>query len=212
METCPLCAAVNASHYHSDKKRDFLQCQTCQLVFVPAKQRLDAREEKAVYDLHNNDPSDEGYRRFLSRVASPLSERLSQGSTGLDFGCGPGPTLSLMFEEQGFPMSLYDLYYYPESKALESEYDFVTATEVIEHLYQPNLVWQQWLTLIKPGGYLGLMTKMVIDVDAFSTWHYKNDPTHVVFFSRATFLYLAKRDQLEIEFIGNDVIILRKLT
>ncbi|MCW8348454.1 class I SAM-dependent methyltransferase [Vibrio sp. ZSDZ65] len=212
MQTCPLCAAENASHYHSDKKRDYLQCPRCQLVFVPAEQRLDARAEKAVYDLHNNDPSDAGYRRFLSRLASPLSERLPQGSMGLDFGCGPGPTLSVMFEEKGFPMSLYDLYYYPESKALESKYDFVTATEVIEHLYQPNKIWQQWLALIKPGGYLGLMTKMVIDVDAFSTWHYKSDQTHVVFFSRATFLFLAKRDGLEIEFIGNDVILLRKLT
>ncbi len=117
-----------------------------------------------------------------------------------------------MFEEQGYDMSLYDLYYYPESSVLNNSYDFVTATEVIEHLYEPNLVWQQWLSLIKPLGWLGLMTKMVVDVDAFAKWHYKNDQTHVVFFSRATFEYLAQRDELALEFIGNDVILLRKLT
>jgi len=54
------------------------------------------------------------------------------------------------------------------------------------------------------------MTKQVIDLEAFACWHYKYDPTHVTFFSRATFRYLAERDKLELEFIGNDVILLRK--
>ncbi|CAH0527319.1 class I SAM-dependent methyltransferase [Vibrio hippocampi] len=212
METCPLCSALSIQHYHSDKKRDYLQCQECQLVFVPRQQRLNADAEKEIYDLHLNDPNDSGYRRFLSRIVSPLAQRISPQSKGLDFGCGPGPTLSLMFEEQGHLMSLYDLYYYPELSVLNYQYDFITATEVIEHLYEPNTVWQQWLSLLKPSGWLGLMTKLVIDVEAFANWHYKNDQTHVVFFSRATFIYLAQRDNLEIEFIGNDVILLRKLT
>ena len=86
----------------------------------------------------------------------------------------------------------------------------MTATEVIEHLYEPDKVWQQWLNLVKPEGWIGLMTKLVIDVDAFAGWHYKNDPTHVVFFSRQTFQFLAERDKLELEFVGNDVILLRK--
>ena len=45
---------------------------------------------------------------------------------------------------------------------------------------------------------------------AFSRWHYKQDPTHVSFFSRETFTWLAARDGLTVEFIGNDVIILQK--
>lgn len=212
MEACPLCSALSVAHYHSDKRRDYLQCQQCQLVFVPREQRLNADAEKRIYDLHINDPNDAGYRRFLSRLVTPLTERIESQSKGLDFGCGPGPTLSLMLEEQGYSMALYDLYYYPELSVLNCQYDFITATEVIEHLYEPNLVWQQWLSRLKPFGWLGLMTKLVIDVEAFKTWHYKNDQTHVVFFSRATFMYLAQRDNLEFEFIGNDVILLRKLT
>lgn len=210
MEPCPLCHSVDTHAYVSDKRRDYLQCAQCQLVFVPALQRLDAATEKAHYDQHENSPSDVGYRRFLSRVADPMLDRVAPHSHGLDFGCGPGPTLSLMMEEQGHTMSVYDLYYYPDVTVLERQYDFITSTEVIEHLYQPDIVWKQWLNLVKPGGWIGLMTKMVIDVDAFANWHYKNDPTHVIFFSRATFAYLAERDQLELEFIGNDVILLRK--
>ncbi|MCG9684782.1 class I SAM-dependent methyltransferase [Vibrio sp. Isolate23] len=210
MHHCPLCHYPESHHYFEDKRRAYLQCRQCELVFVNPEQRLDAKAEKAHYDLHENDPNDAGYRTFLSRVANPILERIEPSSTGLDFGCGPGPTLSLMMEEQGHNMSVYDLYYHPNTEVLECTYDFMTATEVIEHLYHPDQVWQQWLNLVKPGGWIGLMTKMVIDVEAFAKWHYKNDPTHVVFFSRNTFKYLAERDQLKLEFIGNDVILLRK--
>ncbi|CAM3133820.1 class I SAM-dependent methyltransferase [Vibrio tubiashii] len=210
MHSCPLCQSLETQHYYQDKRREYLQCLQCELVFVNPDQRLDAKQEKAHYDLHENDPNDQGYRRFLSRVADPILERIETNSHGLDFGCGPGPTLSLMLEERGHTMSLYDIYYHPNPSVLENSYDFITATEVIEHLYEPNKVWQQWLNLVKPGGWIGLMTKMVIDVEAFASWHYKNDQTHVVFFSRKTFQYLAERDQLKLEFIGNDVILLRK--
>ncbi|WP_428771938.1 class I SAM-dependent methyltransferase [Vibrio sp.] len=210
MQSCPLCHSQQIEPYFRDSRRQYLHCSRCALVFVDPAQRLAADLEKAHYDLHENDPSDQGYRRFLSRLAQPLVQRLAASSNGLDFGCGPGPTLSLMLQEQGHQVELYDIYYHPDQSVLARQYDFVTATEVIEHLYQPDQVWQQWLNLVKPGGWLGLMTKLVIDAEAFAGWHYKNDPTHVVFFSRATFRYLAERDQLELEFIGKDVILLRK--
>ncbi|MBE4592383.1 2-polyprenyl-3-methyl-5-hydroxy-6-metoxy-1,4-benzoquinol methylase [Vibrio navarrensis] len=210
MPTCPLCQHEHIQPYFVDKHREYLQCKQCHLVFVHPNQRLDAKSEKAHYDLHENNPQDAGYRRFLARIADPLQERIKPQSTGLDFGCGPGPTLSLMMAERGHNMALYDIYYHPQTSVLAEQYDFMTATEVIEHLYQPAQVWQQWLNLVKPGGWIGLMTKMVINVEAFAHWHYKNDPTHVIFFSQATFQFLAERDKLELEFIGKDVILLRK--
>lgn len=210
MLDCPLCHHSESKFYWEDKRRQYHQCQRCELVFVDPNQRLDSSQEKAHYDLHENDPTDLGYRKFLSRVQIPLAERIGCQKQGLDFGCGPGPTLSLMMQEAGHDVDLYDLYYYPDTKALSKSYDFITATEVIEHLYQPDVVWAQWMSMLKPGGWLGLMTKMVRDVEAFSTWHYKNDHTHVVFFSRSTFEFLATRDELELEFIENDVILLRK--
>ncbi|MDG3086829.1 class I SAM-dependent methyltransferase [Vibrio hannami] len=210
MYTCPLCEQTNSQLFYQDKHRPYYRCEHCMLVFVPEEYRLDAEREKAFYDLHNNDPLDDGYRRFLSRMSIPMTERLVESQHGLDFGCGPGPTLSLLLEEQGHKVALYDIYYHPDTKVLEHEYDFMTATEVIEHLYQPNLVWQQWLSLVKAGGWLGIMTKLVIDKDAFASWHYKNDLTHVCFYSRETFQHLAERDNLQLEFIGNDVILLRK--
>jgi 2-polyprenyl-3-methyl-5-hydroxy-6-metoxy-1,4-benzoquinol methylase len=210
MHSCPLCHKLDSEYYFEDKHRVYLQCMQCELVFVQPSDRLSAESEKAFYDLHENDPNDERYRGFLSRVCDPMLAKLPVNSAGLDFGCGPGPTLSLMLEEAGHNVALYDVFYHPDTVVLQTNYDFLTATEVIEHLHNPYQVWQQWLNLIKPGGWIGLMTKMVKSREAFVSWHYKNDLTHVIFFSRRTFQFLAEQDKLEIEFIGNDVILLRK--
>ena len=92
----------------------------------------------------------------------------------------------------------------------KKKYDFITATEVFEHLRNPietiELLWQR----LKPGGIFGIMTKLVIDKEAFSTWHYITDRTHICFFSVKTFKWLANKLEAKIEFIGNDVIILYK--
>ncbi|BDY06922.1 class I SAM-dependent methyltransferase [Ferrimonas sp. YFM] len=207
---CPLCQHHQTQHYHQDKKRHYFQCARCELVFADPNALLPPSAEKHQYDQHQNDPADQGYRRFLSRVAQPLMQRLAPGSQGLDFGCGPGPTLSLMLEEAGHSVALYDPYFHPDRAPLRSHYDFVTCTEAIEHFYRPGREWQLLLELVRPGGTLALMTKLVKDRQAFANWHYKNDPTHVSFFSRTTFEFLAQRDDLTVEFIGNDVVLLQK--
>ncbi len=116
---------------------------------------------------------------FITRLFSML-ERVSPQSQGLDFGCGPGPTLSLMLEEAGHSMALYDIFYHPDTQVLNRQYDFMTATEVIEHLQDPHRVWQQWLNLV--ARRLDWSDdKMVKDLDAFAGWHYKNDLTHEIF-------------------------------
>ncbi len=210
MHHCPLCGTAQTQFYHQDKFREYWQCQCCDLVFVNPDQRLALKAEKAIYDLHLNDPADTGYRRFLSRLADPLLARLPDGSTGLDFGCGPGPTLSLMLAEAGHQVALYDPIYQPDAQVLECQYDFVTCSEAIEHFYYPDKEWQRLLGLVRPGGWLAIMTKLVRDPDAFSRWHYKNDQTHVCFFSRRCFDWLAERDGLLLEWAADDVILLQK--
>lgn len=193
-----------------DERRDYYRCGRCSLVFVPQRALLSAAAEKAEYDLHENSIDDAGYRRFLGRLAEPLLERLAAGSHGLDFGCGPGPALAAMFAEAGHEMAVFDCFYAPDLSVFKRRYDFITATEVVEHLHRPGNELQRLWRLLKPGGHLGLMTKLVIDQAAFSRWHYKNDPTHVGFFSRETFDWLAAEWGTAAEVIGNDVIIIAK--
>ena len=208
-DRCPLCGA-GAHPYHRDRRRAYLQCSTCQLVFVPPEAFLSVSDEKAEYDLHQNSPDDLGYRKFLSRMMEPIAARIPTGGSGLDFGSGPGPTLSVMLEECGYEMSLYDLYYAPDESILTRRFDFVTATEVLEHLRGPRDTLERMWGCVKAGGYLGVMTKLVIGPEAFSRWHYKNDATHICFFSHQTLTWIANMWQAELEFIGTDVALLRR--
>lgn len=208
---CPLCQATSVEEYWSDIRRDYYQCNLCRLVFVPSWQHLSREQEKAHYDLHQNSPDDDRYRQFLSRLANPLMVDLEAGAKGLDFGSGPGPTLSVMLEEAGFSVNIYDIFYANNASVLQLEYSFITATEVVEHLALPGEVLECLWSKIKPGGYLGLMTKLVTNKDAFSRWHYKNDQTHICFFSRETFDYLCNRWSVIAEYPENDVILIRKL-
>ena len=205
-----MCRETAAKEFHQDRQRDYFVCERCHLVFVPPEQWLSEAEEKAAYDHHQNSPTDPHYRRFLSRLFLPLQERIAPESHGLDFGSGPGPTLSIMFEELGHTITLYDYFYANNPEALQQPYDFIAATEVVEHLHDPATILPQLWALLKPGGYLGLMTKLVRDQEAFATWHYKNDLTHVCFFSRTTFEWLADQWQTEVEFFGNDVMLFHK--
>lgn len=209
---CPLCLSRLLSDFFRDKRRNYLRCADCQLVFVPSAQHLSASEEKAIYDLHENQLDDPGYRRFLSRLALPLSDRLAPQSTGLDYGCGPGPLLASMLREQGHNVAIYDPFYANHPQLLQASYDFITCTEVIEHFRQPHPEFQRLFKLLNPSGLLAIMTKLVIDADAFSRWHYKNDLTHVSFFSEATLQWLANQYRCQLEFVAKDAIIFRKLT
>lgn len=208
--SCPLCSGSTIGHYHRDARRDYWQCSECDLVFVERSQHLSHEAEKAVYDCHENSPQDVGYRRFLSRLFSPLSERLRPGARGLDFGCGPGPTLSVMFEEAGHPMALYDVYYAPDSRVLAGRYDFITTTEVVEHLSEPGQVLEQLAGLLEADGWLGIMTKRVQSHESFVRWHYILDPTHVSFFSETTFTWLGRHLNMRVEFPEADVVLLSK--
>ncbi|MGH1374526.1 MAG: class I SAM-dependent methyltransferase [Cellvibrionaceae bacterium] len=208
---CPICASYTVEFY-ADKRRSYLLCEECGAIHVPSQHHLSANDEKAEYDKHENDVSDEGYRKFLTRMMEPLLERVEPASQGLDFGCGPGPALARMLEERGFSMSVFDKYYANTPAALERHYDFICATEVVEHLAAPLQVFEKLWSLLKPGGVLGIMTKRVNDLENFYRWHYKNDPTHIVFFHEKTFRWIAKLLQAELKVVSADVILLIKPT
>ena len=207
---CPLCDDTQVDHFFEDQRRSYMRCGVCSLVFVPRIFHLSKFDEKREYDLHQNSVQDEGYRRFLGKVSEPLLLRLSEVSKGLDFGCGPGPTLSQMIEAAGHHMDIYDPYYSPDRSFKTKRYDFITATEVLEHLVEPGSELNQLWSLLNSSGWLAIMTKRVMSLEAFANWHYKNDPTHISFFSESTFDFLAEKWDTKAEFIGNDVVLFQK--
>lgn len=208
---CPLCGAKKIAHWHHWRERDYWCCLACQLVFVPADQHVSETREKAEYDKHDNRIDDAGYRRFLSPSFHAITGSLPLGSSGLDFGCGPGPALAAMLSEAGYPTRLYDLYYHPDDNVWRYQYDFISLTEVIEHLARPWPILQRLWSHLRPGGRLVIQTQRVRDREAFRRWRYLHDPTHISFYAGATFVWLGRAlSARRVDRVGRDVVVLEK--
>jgi len=208
---CPLCAGHDtAAPFARDTTREYLRCAQCNLVFVPPQFHPATDVERQRYDLHQNNPSDPGYRRFLSQLTEPMIARLSAGAKGLDFGCGPTAALALLFEETGFKMCRYDPFYQPHQATLKQAYDFVACSEVVEHFFHPTREWKLLDRLVRTGGLLGIQTGLREPGTDFLQWWYREDITHVCFYSRLTFEWLARSKGLTVEFSGKSVVLLGK--
>lgn len=207
--SCPLCEHPHSYPLPVAGKR-YHRCQGCELVWLEAADHLDAGAEKAVYDDHDNRVDDPGYRGFLMRAFGEVLSRVSPPASGLDFGCGPGPALIAMGREAGYQMAGYDKFYADEPELLARQYDFITSTEVIEHLADPRAVLDGLWHCLKPGGVLVLQTQRVLGDDRFKTWRYRHDPTHITFFAEASFHTLGSRWQAGVAFPHSDVVIFTK--
>ena len=190
---CNVCGQGALAGFRAVGEQQYLRCTHCEATIMAQASWLAPDEERAVYDLHNNDPGDLGYRVFLEKLVVPLLDRIQLGAVGLDFGCGPGPALAAMLREAGMEMVLYDPFFYPAQSALNHQYDFITCTEVVEHLHNPAEVFSQLDDLLKPGGWVGIMTCFQTCDDLFDNWHYRRDPTHVVFYREETLALIADR-------------------
>ncbi len=115
---CPVCLSEAVSLFLTVAGRDYWRCNNCEARFLDPRQYLSQESEYGHYLKHDNDPADESYRRFLSRLAGPLLALLPPASSGLDFGCGPGPALAEMLREAGHEMALYDPFFQPSAAPL----------------------------------------------------------------------------------------------
>ncbi len=135
---------------------------------------------------------------------------LMPGACGLDFGCGQEPTLSVLFEEAGYACANYDLHFANDPAILEKQYDFLTCSETMEHFCRPREEFERFLKLVKPGGWIGIMTQLRDEAPPFSTWFYKDDATHICFFSRKSFQWLEKTCGLNTEFHPDSVVFFQR--
>jgi hypothetical protein len=207
---CPLCrSGKSLAPTQGADARHYFHCAECFLVFVDPHEYLAPQEQVARYRTHRNGIQHPGYVAFLRRVVDPMIEYLDPTMRGLDFGCGPGPTISPMLEQYGICCANYDPFF--AKSVLEPPYDFIFATECFEHFTSPGDEIQRLHTLLRTGGYLGIMTEQWTDLEAFRHWHYTRDTTHVSFFHSRTFDYVCATYGFE-RLPTNDrrVVILRK--
>ncbi len=107
-------------------------------------------------------------------------------------------------------MNTYDPYFANTPSVLTEPYDFITSTEVFEHLYNPFKEIDLLFSLLKPQGILGVMTKLLREDIHFPTWFYRNDTTHVSFYRIKTWEWISRRWSADILVLDENIVIFRK--
>jgi len=197
MQTCLLCKHPSGE-IDSPKKlsRTFYHCEVCDLIFAEPAQFLQREEEKHRYEQHKNGIEFQGYVDFLNQAIAPALPLLNDKMHGLDFGCGPNPTLSVILRQHGISCDNYDPLFFNEIP--QTAYDFIFATECFEHFFDPQKEITCIQKLLKPQGLLIIMTEKWETLSAFPNWYYIKDTTHVCFFHSKTMDYIATRYGFEL--------------
>ncbi|MGI8892619.1 MAG: class I SAM-dependent methyltransferase [Bacteroidia bacterium] len=189
---CPLCLSskefVNVS---GPDKRRYTCCENCFLIFTDTRYHPSKKEEEKRYKQHKNGIQFPGYVKFLQQAIEPTLPFITKEMKGLDFGCGPEPTLNKLLEQEGYQCDVYDPIFFPDLP--HEKYDYIIATECFEHFFLPARDLQKLNSLLKPGSILTVMTELWSGRSQFNKWYYAKDPTHVSFYNKRTMNFIANK-------------------
>ena len=195
---CLICSsAADALTLESGKKYSF--CPECEFISIDKRFRISEKEARLRYLRHNNSSSNKGYVDMLRGLAGYITEHMpGEGRCVLDFGCGPVPVLGEILESKGFTVSIFDPLFFSNDDFTGKEYDAVILNEVIEHLESPHAVLSDLKRLLAPGGCFVFSSLLHSgSEDDFRNWWYKEDVTHISFFSERTVDVLARRIKMK---------------
>ncbi len=207
---CLVCNSNDTKIYTIIGSKKYWECLFCFAVFLDSSHFLSRSDEYAHYCTHQNEIYDPEYRKFLSKLSMPLKRKLTYHKVGLDYGCGPGPALAAMLEEDGYQMQKYDPFFFPNKKIFSKKFDFITCSETVEHFYNPNFEFIMFDRILKPKGIIAIMTNFLNKDLRFENWYYRQDPTHVVFYSTTTFNIIARQRGWEVQFPARNVVLFNK--
>ena len=201
--TCHICNKSTETFVDEKTDMTYHYCKPCEYIFKSPECYQSIEEQKARYDLHENDEDHPGYRAYFERFLNFVLPLVGTPKTALDFGCGRSSLLAKLLSEKGMECDFYDPLYHPENLDDSKKYELIVSTEVFEHLHDPKSVFEDLLSRLVPGGCLALQTQFHSnDIEAFKKWYYHQDPTHIVFFRAQTFRVLA--EMYGCEFVGDN--------
>lgn len=188
--------------------RTYHFCTNCQFITLDQSLVLPFDQERERYELHNNSSDNEGYKlwlkSFIDRAVRPY---INHKSRILDFGSGPNPLLQKILNDDGYKIDIYDKHFY--THPFSGLYDMIISTEVIEHIYDPLKQVGQLKSHLNLKGFLALKTSLrPLSDDAFLTWWYKEDRTHISFLSLKAIDIISRKTGLQVYFCDNRSIII----
>lgn len=186
---CSLCGNLT-TFFIEHKERVFNKCKNCDTVLLNVKHYLVFDDEKHRYDKHSDNIEDEGYQQFVAPIIDAVSETYTPVDKGLDYGCGKTAIIETLLKRKQYTILGYDPIYFPNQELLTVSYNYITCCEVVEHFYNPKLEFQKLVQLLLPEGKLYLKTNLYKDTIDFKSWWYKNDPTHVIFYTEKSMEFI----------------------
>ena len=210
MKLCTVCKNNKIISFAEIDNLLYWKCQVCEAILLDPKYFISSKSEKKHYLKHNNKIDDNGYKDFLLRLINPIRNKIFIDDIGLDYGCGYAPALAHILRQDGYKVELYDPFFFPNKDIFSKTYDFITCTETAEHFFRPKKEFDTLNSLLKPNGWLGVMTCFLTTREAFDKWYYRRDPTHVVFYAEKTFEVIAKQRDWKCEIVTKDVVLFYK--
>ena len=177
-------------------RRAYCECHGCGAVFVPPSYRLPVETEYLRYRRHDNHTSNEAYVAYQLGITREfvLPNLPPPPAEVLELGGGPAPLVAQELQAIGYRVAGFDPAFAPNAAVLERRYDAIVAIEVIEHLREPRSFFEQIGRCRRTGGIVMLQTHLWrgADAAAFVRWHYRSDPTHIVFYRLRTMQRVAE--------------------
>jgi len=197
---CRICGWKTRSLWDEPCSLWYHRCLSCDFLFVEERGFPSPEEERAEYLKHDNHMGNPGYVRFLeSFIRKGVRPFLGSARTALDFGCGPGPVLAHLLEQCGLAVDIYDPFFFPDKVYRGKRYDLITATEVLEHIRDPRESFRELKNHLGENGILSIMTRFhPMDDEAFLSWWYRREQSHISFFSPVTLSFLAHCYAMEV--------------
>ena len=229
---CPFCGGTHLSECTraSEKKaggyeRRIFRCvppSGCGGFFVSRECFLSVQKQKERYLLHDNSLANAGYRSFLKDFADTAlnQSRALLGAppaTIFDYGCGNGALIELLqTNKKDFLLPAdteirgWDPLFAPAAQPFPGGADLVLCLEVAEHFENPAEGFAGLSRACKRGGVLAVRTLFAPETEReFKSWWYKEDPTHVSFYTQKALTLCAKDAGFELCGIYNNCSIFR---
>lgn len=209
---CHICDDPTLMFMDEKSQMLYYHCSACAYIFKHPAVYKDITDQKERYDLHENEEESEGYRAYFQRFLDFVLPLVQNPTNALDFGCGKSTLLVSMLEAEGIACDYYDPLYHPDGLSEDKKYDLIVSTEVFEHLHQPKEVFESLLDRLNTGGYLAIQTEFhPNEMGAFKNWYYKQDPTHIVFFTANTFEVLSSLYKCRfVDDNGKNMVVIKK--
>ena len=225
-EKCRFCQSKNLKIFLKKKERNLVECKDCGLVFVspfPTKAEVRAIYTKEAFQkLYPTDKTKSGLGVYLEEEESwgealekrvALIKKFKKKGRFLDIGCGIG-TLLVKAKKRGFDVAGIDIMDFAidycrkrglsqiykgqieDGRFSSSSFDVITASHVLEHVWDPASFLAQTRRVLQADGILSIAVPDRKGTMAFlfgKKWIGYRNPQHLYFFEKKTLMNYVER-------------------